>query len=393
MRISRDSKPVSLKLSADATHEFPERVIAIDTHGHVQKTARAYQTARARIATGPERSERTLRPERCLVVAQQVKGQTVVYSPAGALTPEELELVSEHFDTLAITGLLPGRAVNIGAAWKIDSDAVQALCSFEGLSEHSMTCKLEEVKAGIARVSVSGSATGIDLGAMVKLTVAGAYHFDIKSQRVVWLEWKQKDERGQGPASPTTTVESTTTLTRTPIPQPACLSDVALISVPDGDPPGTMTQLAYHHDSKTPFDLQYARDWQIVGQSTEHVVLRLLDRGDFVAQATLTPWERARPGEHLSPEAFRESTSKTPGWEQGEAVEDGEVPADGGRWIYRISAPGRMDGLKVVQNFYVVAGPGGEQVLLAFTMTPAQVEKLGTRDLALVRGISFPAKK
>jgi hypothetical protein len=52
-----------------------------------------------------------------------------------------------------------------------------------------------------------------------------------------------------------------------------------------------------------------------------------------------------------------------------------------------------MDGLKVVQNFYIVAGPGGDQVVLAFTMTPTQAEKLGTRDLALVQGIDFMRKR
>jgi hypothetical protein len=46
----------------------------------------------------------------------------------------------------------------------------------------------------------------------------------------------------------------------------------------------------------------------------------------------------------------------------------------------------------VVQTSYLIAGPGGEQLVLAFTMTPAQAEKLGARDLALVSGIEFPAK-
>jgi hypothetical protein len=392
MRVTKNNQLMPLQMTASATHEFSERVLAPGANGLLQKTARSYDKANATIAVGTDRSERKLRPDRCLLVAQQSKGQLLIYSPAGPLTRAELELTSEHFDTLSLGGLLPGKAVKVGETWKIANEVAQALCNFEGLTTQDLVCKLEKVTDQTAQVSVTGSASGIDLGALVKLTVEATYQFDLSTHRLTRLTWKQKDERGQGPASPATTVETTTQMTRTIISQPECLSDIALISVPEGDPPATMMQLSYHHETKTPFDLVHSRDWQLVGQTAEHVVFRLLDRGDFVAQLTITPWEKARAGGHIAPEAFKEAMAKTPGWEQGEVVQEGEIPADAGRWIFRISAPGKMDGLQVVQNFYIVAGPGGEQVVLAFTMTPKQAEKLGTRDLDVVQALAFPTK-
>jgi len=47
----------------------------------------------------------------------------------------------------------------------------------------------------------------------------------------------------------------------------------------------------------------------------------------------------------------------------------------------------------VLQNFYLIAGPGGEQVVVVFTMTPKQADKFGVRDLALVGAIEVPAAK
>jgi hypothetical protein len=390
MRVTKGVQVVPLKMTATATHDFPERVLAAGPNGALRKTARAYETAKAAITIGGDKSERGLRADRKLLVAQLDKGQALVYCPAGPLTPEELELAGEHFNTLALAGLLPGRAVKVGETWKVANDLAQALCGFEGLTAQDLTCKLDEVAGQAARVSVSGTAGGIDLGALVKVTVQATYQYDLAAHHLVRLEWKQKDERDQGPASPAATLEATTTLTRATIPQPASLSDVALISVPDGfEPPATMTQLTLHHDGRAPFDLAYAREWQLVGQTRERVVLRLMDRGDFVAQATVTPWESAAAAKHLAPDAFREAMAKTPGWEQEEVVQEGEIPAENGYWVYRVSAPGKMDGLKVVQTFYLVAGPKGQQVVLAFTMTPAQAEKLGARDLALVQGLEF----
>ena len=390
IRVTKDGKPDSLPLVATATHVFPERVLDVDSKGLPQKTARLYESATAVITIGRDRSERGLRPQRRLQVAEWHQDQSLIYCPAGSLTREELALTSEHFDTLGLTGLLPGKSVGLKDTWKIPEAVAQVLCGFEGITAQDLTCKLEEVKKNIARVSVKGTATGIDLGALTKLTIDAVYRYDLGKNRLVSLEWKQKDQRDQGPASPATTVESTTTLNREVIAEPSALSDVALVSVPDGlEPPASMTHL-YYVDPKNRFDLVYAREWQTVGLTDDHLVLRFLDRGDFVAQVTITPWSRSRPGEHLSPEVFRQAMAKVPGWDQGEILQEGEVPAESGRWAYRISAMGQLDGIKVLQNFYLVAGPNGEQVVLAFTMTPSQAEKLGARDLSLAGSIDFP---
>jgi hypothetical protein len=81
----------------------------------------------------------------------------------------------------------------------------------------------------------------------------------------------------------------------------------------------------------------------------------------------------------------------TPGWSAEKELQAGEAPAPEGRYIYRISMVGKMDDLAVLQNFYLVAAPGGEQVIVAVTLTPKEAEQLGARDLALVGGIELPA--
>src|SRR2546422_736125 len=87
----------------------------------------------------------------------------------------DMSLSGEHFDTLALAGLLPGRAVSLGETWKIPNAVAQALCNFEGLTEQNLLGKLDEVKDQVARVTVTGSATGIDLGALAKLSVEATY--------------------------------------------------------------------------------------------------------------------------------------------------------------------------------------------------------------------------
>jgi hypothetical protein len=85
--------------------------------------------------------------------------------------------------------------------------------------------------------------------------------------------------------------------------------------------------------------------------------------------------------------------AQTPGWDMDKELQVGEVPAEGGRWVYRISALGQLDGSNVMQNFYLIAGPNGDQVVVVFTMTPKQAERLGSRDLSLAGSIDFPKRK
>jgi hypothetical protein len=394
IKVSRDDKPASLALTAKATHEFPERVLAVGARGLVEKSARVYETASATIKVDKGTESKSLRKERQLIVAQRWKDQPLTYSPNGALTREELELVGDHFDTLCLTGLLPGKEVAVGDSWKVDNSAVQALCHFDGLTEQGLTCKLEEVKDQIARVSVSGPANGIEMGAQVKLKIDAMYRFDLDAKRLTWLEWKQTDDRDQGPASPALAATSTMTLTRKPIERPDSLADVALVSVPqDFKVPEALQMVEYRHP-KEKFELNYARDWQVVGEPNGRLILRLMDRGDFVAQATITPWTPAEKGKHLSADEFRAAMAEAPGWEAEKELQAGEVPGGGeGRWIYRVSMQGKADGVGVMQNFFLVAGPNGDQVVVAVTLTPKKAEQLGSRDLSLAGSIEFPAEK
>lgn len=391
MRIQKDGKTAPLKLEAVASHGYPERILSVSSQGFVQKTARIYETAKATITVGDDHSERSLRADRRLFVSQFYQDQSLAYSPSGPLTRDELALTADQFNTTVVTGVLPGKPTAVGDTWKVPASVVQALCNFEGLTEHHLEGKLESVKDDMATFRLSGTAAGIDTGAIARLKIEATGRFDLKAKRLVALEWKQKDERDQGPVSPATVVESTTTLKREAIEQPAALSDVALVSVPqEWTPPAPMTQLDYR-DPQNRYSMLYPRQWHITAQVKEQVVLRCMDRGDFVAQVTLTPWQKADKGKHMTDEEFKQAMNSMAGWQAEKALQSGEVPAEHGRWVYRYSASGQLGGVAAVQNCYLIATPEGEQMIVVFTMTPKQVDKLGARDLSLIGSLEIPA--
>jgi hypothetical protein len=394
LKMKQEGKDLELKQTAEAVHDYTERVLVVEADA-AQRSARHYKTARVGITTNGQRTENTLRPDRAaLVVAHRQRDQVFAYCPRETLplTRDEVH-VTEHFDTLSVPGLLPQRAAAVGDTWKLGNATVQALCNFEGLASHSLTGKLEKVQGTVAHLSVRGNAAGVDLGATVQVEVNASLEFDLAAKRLTRVVWNQTDTREQGPVSPAGKAQLTVTLTRTPIATPPELNDYALnAALAHRTPPEEMKLLSYA-DPKGRYAVLHTRDWQLVARTEEHLVLRLMDRGEFVAQATLTPWKQTAPGEHLSGTKFQEIVQNTPGWVtkavlEGDTKELKDLPA--GYWGYRVAAEGQLDGVDVMQYFCLLAGPQGEQLVLAFTMKPGDTHKLDTRDLNLLRGITFP---
>jgi len=395
MKVDKGGKVEPLPLTAKARHRFVERAEVAADNG-VGQAVRHYAEAASESVVGVDKTRRALGADRRLVVAQRTADGTLHYSPDGPLTRDELDLAAEHFDTLCLPGLLPNKDVKPGDTWPIDPGAAQAACLFHGLARNDLVGKLVEVKDGAATFTIEGSAEGVENGAAVKVAVKARGRFDLAARRVVALAWGQTDERAQGPVSPALDVKAEVTVARTPLPaEPAELGPAARAKVPaDGKAPEGLTRLRYA-DPAGRFHMVYPRDWYFVVSTETHLVLRLVAKGEFVTQATVTEWKKPQPGADFEAAAkeFRDATSKQPGWEAEKLLEEGLVPADGGRKVYRLAAAGKQDGLAVVQAFHLVVGPNGEHLAVTALTRQEAAEKVGGRDTALVTAIGFPAKK
>jgi hypothetical protein len=391
MKVSQEGGSGSLPLKAAAQHRFVERVEALNTTGGISKAVRFYSIARSESEIGTERSRSELAQDARLIVAQRTGTGTVCFSPAGPMARNELDLVAEHFDTLDLVSLLPGKEVKPGERWSIPAATVQHLCLFDGLLKANLTGKLENISTTEASFTIEGTAEGVENGATAKLTIRATGVFQFETKQLTTLTWEQTDERSQGPVSPATDVKAVVMLKRTRLAEvPAELAKVERSSIPPQETiPESFTQLRYS-DPTGRFTMRYSRDWHIVGRTADHLVLRLLDQGEFITQATITAWKKEKPGSHTSAEEFKKAIGQLPGWVMEKTVSDAEIPAKDGRWGYRLVTLGKQDGVAVAQIFLLIAGPNGDQVAVTLIASPNRFEKLAARDLAMVNAIEFP---
>jgi hypothetical protein len=392
--VKQEGKDLSYPHKAIAKHVFLERYLAV--HGPIaEKAARFYTTAESTITfNNNSSSTRSLRAERRFLVTQRLKEQLVTFSPKGALTRDEMEL-TEHFDTMAVSGLLPGKTVEVGKSWTIPNAVVLALCELDGVTEHNLQGKLTLVKDNIAQVQVAGKVNGINLGAQVEMEIDARFEFDTKGQYINHLLWKESDKRQQGPITPALTAAVTIKLDRTPIEEPEQLNKFALVPVPTtATPPIGLTNI-HHRDAKNCFELSYPREWHVVSpDDNPQFVLRQLERGDFIAQVTFTAWKKTDPKNAMTLDQFVQDMAKTPGWAEDKEIERKQLTdtSKGHHTVYRVAAAGELDGVRTVQYYYLIVSPQGEQLIVTFSVVPQQVPRLGSRDLELVREIVFPDK-
>ncbi|MBV8384257.1 MAG: hypothetical protein JOZ63_16740 [Planctomycetaceae bacterium] len=380
------TKPMALRV--ETRFDFTERVMDVDAEGRPRRVARWVARAAAAINGEVKPTGSVLRPEVALLVAEPRAEGVVVFSPGGPLTRPELELVQGAGDPLALADLLPGKPVAVGDKWRVGDEAARALSVYDTLARNALDAVLEAVDAGSARVRLKGEIRGAVLGGEGTIACDGSFTFDRKAGRVDRLTLDRSESRKAGPVENELDVKSTLTITRRAAETPPALADAALSGVSlDSDPARARLLLTTPRGKYT---LLHDRDWHIDYEDMRVTVLKRLERGVVVAQANLALGPNAGKGRHQDLEQFRDDIRRALGRRFGQFVGVGEVDGDPlGGFRYKVAVRGREGDLGVVWNYYLVAGPEGDQLLAIFTLAEDQAKAFADQDLQMIGSLKW----
>lgn len=388
IKLRDGEKVVGLDLKAAAKHDFEERVLTV-TEGKPSSVGRFYNTAKADITLQEKTISKGLRSDRRFQTALlSTDGPTVTYSPVGPLTDEELEITGEHFDVLAIHGLLPNKEVAVGDKWDVTLPVAQALAGVDAVISAKLECKFDKIERGHAVITMTGELEGISRGSTVKASMAAGVVYNLEAKQFTGCTWRYRENKEQGPLNPASEVETEITAT--------WKHGLALTEVTDGKaatipatPPPALLMLEFR-DAANRFSFNYDRQWGVVTKTEKQTVLRLLDRGELIAQMNLSNLSPAKPGEHQSLDEVEKLVHEAPGFKVDKVLEKTALESSPGFWIGKVSTTGSASDLSMQQIAYLVAGPRGDQVLLSFTVETDQAAKLAGKDISLVKTVSLP---
>ena len=95
----------------------------------------------------------------------------------------------------------------------------------------------------------------------------------------------------------------------------------------------------------------------------------------------------------MKPEEFRAQVQQALGKQFQQFVQEGEVPAPRGLWIYRLAAAGTAGDQPAIWIYHLVASPQGQQLVCIFRIHASQFDNFGAKDLALVGTLEFATSK
>ena len=346
------------------------------------RLVRHYQSAEAKFnLKNTEFSER-LRDDRRLVVLQAENDDGIYFSPLGPLLREELELLDVPGAGVLPELLLPGKVLRVGETWNLSEAVIARLLSLDAVHKHDIIGKFDELRHGVAILSLEGKAAGAIGGVSSDVNLKAKLNLDPQEQLLTWLALSFTENRAIGHAQPgydvTTRIRMLTGLAED-APE---LSETSLGTLPLTA--GLGEKLLSFRSEKGGFELVHDRRWRVMTERYDSAVLRLIDRGELVAQCNVAKLKNFAKDEKLTIEAFQEDVKKALEKNKGIITEVSQNTTDHGLLVQRLLVTGTASELPIQWTYYHVSDSEGRRASLVFTIDAKLVERYAHIDQELI---------
>jgi len=386
LKVVEDNKVQRFKMSVLANLTYHERSLELATAPTATwRAIRYYDSSGAMIQVDGHSTKPVLREDRRLIGVEVAGPKTTLFSPHGSLTRDELDLVDLLGNSLLMDCLLPEQPVRVGDQWKHSADLITALLGLDAVSEADVSSTLLTVSAERARFEMNGRVAGAVGGVTTDLEVKAKYHFDLKTNRVTWFGLLIKEDRSVGHIGPGLEVTARLQMKIEPGKQEPQLSDRALAGL-TLHPTPELTTLTYA-SPEGGWGFAYDRNWHVTSDDAKLAVLRLVKRGEFVAQCTVSSLPNATLGKELTLAAFQDDVKHGLGKSFKQFVEAGQSANARDYRVYRVVVDGEASELPIRWVYYYVADKYGRQVVLAFTVEGRLLKAFDKADEQLLSSL------
>ncbi len=272
---AKQAKPQVVSLIGSGKVVYDERQLANDD-AETRKVIRQYRTFEVRRVVGDREQGTDLRKAVYRqVVLRSPKGKSP-FSPDGPLVWGEIDAIrTDVFSPALVLALLPAKAVGVNESWPLAAEGVTELTDMEKVTAGGFTLKFVGVVTingrKQARLSLSGSARGVDDNGPCQHTLDGTAYFDLDGSRLAYLSLKGTNNLLDGSGQTVGTIEGRFTLNRTATSEVAELSDAALKAL-DLKPTAENSALLYDNP-QLGVRFLYPRRWRIGAVQGKQVTL------------------------------------------------------------------------------------------------------------------------
>lgn len=388
LKSPRKEKVEQSKMGVDATIAYDERTLRVPSApSDSLRSVRYYDRAEAKIDVPDGKLAPKLPADRRLMAVEIKDAKVTLFSPQGRLSRDQLDLVDLPANSLLLDGFLPAEPVAKGDTWTHPDPLVLAAFGLDRLSKQDLVSRLATVDGQSALIEMSGKIDGAASGVTTRIEVKGKYRFNRKTRRIDWFGLLVSEDRDIGHVGPGFQVVARLRMQIEPRDVSERLSEEAIRGL-SLEPTEEATQLVYG-SPRQGWHFQHDRRWFLTGSDEQLAFLRLIERGDFIAQCNVASLARVEPGKQATLEQFQDDIKHALGKDFGEFVSAGQKANDQNYRVLKVVARGTVSGLPIEWHYYLVADEHGRQITFTFTVEGPLAERLGQMDEQMVASLRF----
>jgi hypothetical protein len=266
---AKNGTPSSVAMTGRSTIVYDEKLLPPLPDG-TARSIRVYRQADFRRTMNEQTQETTIRPAVRRMVVLRNGTREAPFSPDGPLTFGEINIVSTDVYPSALVGMLPAQPVTVGDTWPAALSAVEEITDFERVEQGGLTCRLVGVDGRTAKVTFTGTVTGVNEDGPVRQQLDGQFTFDLDTNLITALNFTGLKSLLDGQGKTTGRIEGKFSLTRK-------LADVADLSEPrlrglTLEPNATNTLLCYE-GAGAHIRFTYPRRWRVSAEQGRQITL------------------------------------------------------------------------------------------------------------------------
>ena len=379
-------------LSVAGRFRFDER---LDIGNKGTRVVRDYETAEAKIVVNKHPFTSKLAPRHRIVAGRVDKDRVVLFSPDGPMARDELDLLQVPGDSIGWSQLLPGGVVNAEKKWQLPSAALCVLLGIDAVNQSSVVCELKSV-AGARRVEIRGTVDGAAGGVATTIRIEGHLSLHASRKRITGLSLDVREKRAIGHAEPGFEVHAKVVIKAKELNELPRLTEVATRL---GNSATDAALLIDYRAERGGFALLHDRGWHVMVDDRELSVMRLVERGDLVAQCNISRLPAASETDVLQLSKYQVEIQRALKNQFSGFVEASEGMTDTGLRILKVAVAGTASDLPIRWIYYHISDKQGRRVSIVFAHEAKLERKFAGMDDTLISSFRFvepmpaPAKK
>ena len=388
LKFRGDDKVEALPMQAKGTLNYDERLLQLGDEAQTGlRSLRHYDDAQVEILVHKDRSNRSLADTRRLVAVERKLESTDIYAVERLLSRDDLDLIDIPCNSLLIDALVPGHELTVGSTWPHSDHLMAALLGIDAVSSNDVESTFTAIDDNVAKIEMAGTVHGAIAGVATEMDVKARYLFDTERGRVGWIALIIKEKRSIGHVAPGLDVVVRLQMTIKPSKPTPELADAVVAALPEESK--ELRELLVYEDDKHGFGFAYPRNWHVVTEDDNVVVLRMIERGELIAQCNVSPLGR-KPPEHASTlDTLQRDIKQSLGDNFGSFVRAGESKTSSGLTLREVIAQGTASSQPMHWHYYVIRDEGGKRLSFAFTLESELEPQLGEVDRQIVSSVQF----